>query len=878
MNSFISVALLCAVAFYGVYADGDPCGVDLDACSYAVINNVLTITGNGDMTNYSQGEAPWSELDFESVSVSGVQSIGDYAFYNIDKPITLEGSFKRIGDYAFKSCTGLGDVALSNFDGSVGEGAFYGSSITSFTVDGTVTEISNRAFYSCGSLQTVDIKSSVDLIGGYAFYQCDSLTSLVIGGDVTSVGDYAFYGCTGSLTIKGSVNIDSDQDFNSASFTSITIEGSATVGSSYYLCYQCYYLENLTIGSLTNQVDSYTFYSLSGVKRFELGYYPYEVSSYFADLSGLTTLIIGDPSSSDEYSIGSSAFQSCYNLESVTLKGNVTSIGRYAFQDCQSLTSMVIPKTVKTIDSYAFGYYYSGICYLTSVTFEGGLDSIGSYAFAYCDQLTSIVIPGSVDTIDSSAFYYCDSLTSFVIDGDVTNIYSDAFYYCTGTLTIKGSVENAGSEAFEYADFTEFTVEGSFKPYYTDWSYEATFYGCSSIENFTIGTLSGDLGEYSLYGLSGVKNLVIGSIEDDTDDDTFYSMYELETVVIGSVPSLGYKTFSGKTYLVSAVIGTDEGSISIGSYAFQDCSNLENLVLKGNITSIGDGAFAGCKKVTSFVFPGNIKSIGSYLFTGSDCQYYGECECGLTSLTIEYGVEEIQDYAFYGCKGINSIVLPNSIKTIGNYAFGKTGKITDVVIPGSVETIGSYVFSYCEDDYSYNCKCELTSLTIENGVQSIGEYAFSNCEGLKSIVIPGSVTEIGRYAFAYCDGVTSLTIRSGVESIGAYAFSSLSELTKLIIPSSVTDIDDYAFSYCYELGVVIYQGKRNPGSSSPDVFVGCSDFERVLVPENYKDKKFCGRNVKRISNSLSGSEGVNSFVLRVFVSVTLLVSVVLAQW
>mmetsp|Transcript_18074 Transcript_18074/g.26045 ORF Transcript_18074/g.26045 Transcript_18074/m.26045 type:complete len:130 (-) Transcript_18074:3094-3483(-) len=67
------------------------------------------------------------------------------------------------------------------------------------------------AFYSCSSLTSISIPTSVNIISDAAFYSCTSLSSISIPTSVTYIGSYAFAGCT-SLTcrrIAGSPVVDS---------------------------------------------------------------------------------------------------------------------------------------------------------------------------------------------------------------------------------------------------------------------------------------------------------------------------------------------------------------------------------------------------------------------------------------------------------------------------------------------------------------------------------------------------------------------------------------------------------------------------------------------------------------------------------------------
>jgi hypothetical protein len=66
-------------------------------------------------------------------------------------------------------------------------------------------------------------------------------------------------------------------------------------------------------------------------------------------------------------SIGSSAFEGCSGLMSVTIPNSVTHIEYDAFRGCSGLTSVTIPASVTSIGDDAF----FGCSGLTRVTFEG---------------------------------------------------------------------------------------------------------------------------------------------------------------------------------------------------------------------------------------------------------------------------------------------------------------------------------------------------------------------------------------------------------------------------------------------------------------------------------------------------------------------------
>lgn len=87
-------------------------------------------------------------------------------------------------------------------------------------------------------------------------------------------------------------------------------------------------------------------------------------------------------------SIGTSAFNGCSSLTSVTIPDGVTSIGAYAFQNCTGLKSITIPDNVTSIGMYTF----NSCGRLTSVTIGDGVTSIGTGTFYKCGSLNSVTI------------------------------------------------------------------------------------------------------------------------------------------------------------------------------------------------------------------------------------------------------------------------------------------------------------------------------------------------------------------------------------------------------------------------------------------------------------------------------------------------------
>ena len=167
----------------------------------------------------------------------------------------------------------------------------------------------------------------------------------------------------------------------------------------------------------------------------------------------LTSVVIGNAVTN----IGEYAFSHCYNLTSVTISNSVINIGSGAFYSCYNLTSMIIPDAVTSIGDRAF----SNCSGLTSIIIPNSVISIGNEAFSTCRNLTSVIIGSSATNIGSWAFSNCSSLISVTIAGFVTNIGEYAFCFCNNNLSItllNPIPVNINSNVFLYVDIANCTL------------------------------------------------------------------------------------------------------------------------------------------------------------------------------------------------------------------------------------------------------------------------------------------------------------------------------------------------------------------------------------------------------------------------------------
>ena len=144
--------------------------------------------------------------------------------------IAIPNSVTKIGESAFRGCTGLTSITIPNSVTTICDNAFMNcTSLTNITIPNSVTTICDNAFMNCTSLTNITIPNSVTVISKEVFSYCTSLTSITIPNSVTAILKETFWNCTSltSITIPNSVTHIEEYAFaRCKSVISITIPNS----------------------------------------------------------------------------------------------------------------------------------------------------------------------------------------------------------------------------------------------------------------------------------------------------------------------------------------------------------------------------------------------------------------------------------------------------------------------------------------------------------------------------------------------------------------------------------------------------------------------------------------------------------------------------
>jgi len=204
MKQYISLllALLLCVGLFAlpVSAEGTEgeCGEKL---TWSLENGVLTISGKGAMTNYSERNyAPWYENRNQIQRIvieKGVTTIGNMAFYqcvNLKVAVVPE-SVTVFGELAFAECKAMTQISMGSAE-SIGWACFYEcESLCNVVLPESLRAIGDRAFYGCSSLGGITIPAGVEKFGNCVFCYCDKLVYVKILAPIEILPYWTFYGC-----------------------------------------------------------------------------------------------------------------------------------------------------------------------------------------------------------------------------------------------------------------------------------------------------------------------------------------------------------------------------------------------------------------------------------------------------------------------------------------------------------------------------------------------------------------------------------------------------------------------------------------------------------------------------------------------------------
>ena len=391
----------------------------------------------------------------------------------------------------------------------------------------------------------------------------------------------------------------------------------------------------------------------------------------------------------------------------------------------------------------------------------------------------------------------------------VTTIGEKAFYKCTGltSIVLPEGLTSINKDAFN---------------------------GCNAITEITLPSTLVELKNYAFNNCKALTGAVIPDGVEVINTYAFYNCIKMTSLTLG------------------------EGVKEINSCAFKYCEALKKVTLPKNVSKIASDAFGSCKVMEEYEVAednNTFCAVGGILYS-KDKATLVKCPMALAGdVTIEAGVQTVENEAFYGCSKLTSVTFPSSVVTLGESAFDGCSSMTSVALNEGLQTIGEYAFDNAT---------ALKSIVIPNSVKTIGEYVFYYCMGLESVKLGSGLTSLGLAPFYRCmelkeievdaantafvsvDGVlftsdkTTLLaypnkkaakydIPEGVYFIGAFAFYYCDNVTNVTMPNTVMTINKSAFEECEKLETINFSTALQ--SVGEKAFSYCLALKEVVLPE-----------------------------------------------
>lgn len=314
-----------------------------------------------------------------SHNITGIWVSEENGFFSNDESGVLFNKEKTTLLYFPNGRTGT--YSIPETVTTIGEDAFFGSSLTDITIPNGVTVIGDRAFSCCDNLTSLILPKSVTYIGDYGISDCLGLTSLVIEGGVTYMGQGAFCWCMELETV-------------------VLSEGTTVIGKGAFST--CPALSALIIPDSVTIIEAEAFHNC-----------------------GITTLTI--PENVSSISPNAFGFNSC--LEELRVVEN----NPYYSSDVRG----ILYNKDKTVLISCPGGINDFCSIPESVT------TIEDFAFFANENLTGIYIPESVTTIGDCAFECCSNLFHVHFGGETPALSNYAFYGCSSELQLLGPEDSS---------------------------------------------------------------------------------------------------------------------------------------------------------------------------------------------------------------------------------------------------------------------------------------------------------------------------------------------------------------------------------------------------------------------------------------------------
>ena len=468
--------------------------------------------------------------------------------------------------------------------------------------------------------------------------------------------------------------------------------------------------------------------------------------------------------------ISAFAFSECNHLTGITLPEGLTSIGHGAFNQCHGLQEIHLPESLTTIEDWAFD------C---------------------CVSLTKLTLPASVSELGTGVFSGCSNLTDLSVDPQSPHLRVEdgVLYSRDGTRLIWYSLAKEDVR-FDIPEGVITVVESAFR----DCPHLTHLFIPRSVER--IGDNGGDGG---FFGCTALTEITV-----DEENPHLRSedgiLYDRDMTILKECPArktsvhvpdtvqtIGHVAFDNCSDLIEVIL--PEELTVIESSAFDNCPSLQRVLIPDSVMQINGWAFANCSALSAVYYTGSERewqaiSIGEenhgldlaeifFDFAYSDHIHEEIRDEAVEPTCTEAGMTEGKHCAVCGMELVHREILPALGHASESWIIDREATPEeDGWRHGTCARCGEEVseaFGYFSEGLEYASNEDGTCTVIGLGtctdrilripaeqdgqrVTGIAPWAFDDGHFLTEVHVPVGVSSISSEAFLGCNGMLRFSV------------------------------------------------------------------------------------------------------------------------
>lgn len=694
----------------------------------------------------------------------GVRTIRSGAFYNNVKLTSISGGkdLVSIESMAFEGATSLKSICLSGEkEVVIGENAFdvsiNANCVATASNEKTVANLSGQISqaYSrvCGenmNWSLSDDKTILYITGSGRMYDFEKsapwyplnkfVTAVNFSGKCLSIGKSAFYGMSRLSKISGD------------------LAEIAEVGDSAFM----------NVAALTNLVlDSFPALSVIG-------------GSSFSNLKSQQITIPHTVASIGDNALNGTSLLKIYD-------NSVADISPEQFSETQKKSCVVYVTTSAQKEKYVKTGLPSSNVFVVNCDNDEGLLN-----WKFDAEKGKLTISGTGEIYDyGEGKYPWESIKLKIREVEIplasTVIPAHAFSGCVSLSSIHhegmpdiSNVNVIGSNAFENADFHEFTLSSALKTIGKN-----PFAGNLNLKKINVATLAFNDGD-KIVGLSK-DNVQIHVVSEDSN--VANEIYQF------------FKVTSNFEYVF-----------------YKNCGNTLSWEIVSGMLIIRNTS-------------NNRLPCAMWNFSSADQLPWAAYRTSITSVRLPDKLTNISPYAFQGCPNLKSINIPLTVDEIGAYAFDSTA-ITQIHIPASVSSIDAWGVNSIKKISVDPANSRYTSRNAEgeevNMLLDKSNVELHVCPpSTTTISFPKTLTSVGKFAFN--GAVGKLFIPASVKTMNSWPlwaaelYVSNEPTAYAIVPDSLKKVKVYATTQS------VMDAYKTMGFSNVSLLASCGDNASYLL-------------------------------------------------